>query len=185
MAEKLPQAELRTLLRIANVFKDFPAIRKLGRALLDHPESTNLAERMSVLSFLARVEVKFDRALAYIDEGRKLAESNGESSAPWDLMELSVQFARGEPGEVARLFDHLQHEHIHEPGVGAALRNFLVQIGALTPDGFPVEEPPAPSPVEPSLVGSNPQDTEQGKLWTPGGESGEGGKAKLWIPGMD
>jgi|GEM_PF-978603 len=185
MAEKLPQAELRTLLRIASVFKYVPAIRKLGRALLDHPDSTNLAERMSILSFLARAEVKFDRALAYIDEGRKLAESNGESSASWDLMELSVQLARGLPDEVARLFEHLQKEHIHEPGVAAALSNFLVQIGALTPDGFVVEESPAPSPVEPSLAGSNPQDAESGKLWTPGGESGEGGKPKLWIPGMD
>jgi hypothetical protein len=78
---------------------------------------------------------------------------------------------------------HLQAKHINEPGVADALVEFLVQIGAIRPDGSPAGMPPG---------GADPQDRletgpepEAGKLWTPDGDSGGGDKPTLWMPGMD
>ena len=154
-------------------------MRKFGRALVDRPNAVERDERIQVCSLLARIEDDAERAIHCVDEGRKAAEAAGQSSASWDLLELSIRFARGDEAEAQRLWHHLSTEHIREPGVASALRQWLVQIGAIRPDGTPVAPPPQP---ETPLVVPGQGDAEPGKLWVPGGEQTGGEKPKLWTP---
>lgn len=180
--QKAPREKILEAFQRAVAFHHLPSVRKLGRALVDHPESTNLAERRQILALMARSENNADRSLALINEGRKLAEAEGVSSALWDLMELALYLTAGDSPEATRLLNHLIEEHIQEPGVAASVRNVLVRIGAMRPDGTLVNRSSAPSAAEPSMAVSNPQDAEPAKLWTPGGESA---KPKLWLPGSE
>ena len=154
-------------------------MRKFGRALIDRPNAVERDERLHICSLLARIEDDPERALCSIDEGRKTAEAAGQSSANWDMLELSIRFARGEEAEADRLWRHLSTEHICEPGVASALRQWLVQLGAIHPDGTPVAPPPEP---ETPLVVPGQAGAEPGKLWVPGGEQSGGEKPKLWTP---
>ena len=67
----------------------------------------------------------------------------------------------------------------------AAIRDWLVQIGAMNPDGTPAVPPGAPRPPAPGVVAPGQPAAEPGKLWTPGGQQAAGEKPKLWTPGMD
>lgn len=185
MVEKLPDAELLQGFRRVVALSDLPAMRKFGRVLADRPSFADRENRLQILSLLSRIEDNAERALVYVDEGRKLAEEAGQSSAPWDLMELSMRFARGDEAEVQRLFQHLNAQHIREPGVASALHNWLVQIGAISPDGMPAGSAAPPPQPESSLAVPTDAAGEPGQLWTPGGEQAGGEKPKLWMPGMD
>jgi hypothetical protein len=92
----------------------------------------------------------------------------------WDLWELPVRMARQESTDVMRILQHIQADHIREPGVAQAVTNFLMQIGLVGPDGqprMPMEARPSPA-------------AEGSKLWTPDSESGAPkGGSKLWTPG--
>jgi hypothetical protein len=181
--EKLPDEGLLRGFRRAMALGELSALRKFGRALADRPNFTDRENRLQILSLLARIEDEPVRALAYIDEGRKLAEEGGQSSASWDLMELSMRFARGDEAEVQRLFNHLNAQHIREPGVAAALHNWLVQIGAIGPDGMPAGHAAAAPQAGPALDVPAEPAAEASPLWTPGGEQATGEKPKLWMPG--
>jgi hypothetical protein len=183
--EKLPDEGLLRGFRRAMALGELSALRKFGRALADRPKFTDRENRLQILSLLARIEDEPDRALTYVNEGRKLAEEGGQSSAPWDLMELSMRFARGDEAGVQRLFNHLNAQHIREPGVAAALHNWLVQIGAIGPDGMPAERMSPPPQAGPALDVPTEPAAEPTPLWTPGGQQATGEKPKLWMPGMD
>jgi len=178
IVEKLSDEQLLTAYHRAMAFGVREPLRRFARELVERPGFADDAERQRALSLLARIEEDTDRALDYIQQGRQVAESQGQSSAPWDLMELSARTGRGEIEEASRLLNHLQSEHIREPGVAAALHEFLVGIGAIRPDGTPAapppeEEPPAAAP------------DESGKLWTPDSQKPAGEKPTIWTPGMD
>jgi hypothetical protein len=180
VVEKLSDGALLQCFHRALGVSALDVMRKLGRALVDRPNAVERAERIQVCSLLARIEDDPQRALHCVDEGRKAAEAAGQSSASWDLLELSIRFARGEEAEAQRLWRHLSTEHIREPGVATALRQWLVQIGAIHPDGTPAAPPPEP---EAALVVPSQAGAEPGKLWVPGGGEPSGGeKPKLWTP---
>ncbi len=183
--EKLPLEKLQWAFERAVTFYHRPAIRKFGQAMLRHPEFTDSRTRADTFSILAQVEEDVDRRLAYIDEGRKLMESLGESSARWDLMELFARLHHGDTEEIVRLVQHLMTEHIREPGVAAAVRNVLVSLGVITPEGKLANRTEASARAEPALAVPHEADAAPGKIWTPGGESASENKPKLWTPGMD
>ncbi len=112
-------------------------------------------------------------------EGRRVAQAAGQSCASWDLLELSFHFAHGPGLEAARLVEHLQKRHLQEPGVAEALTQMLIEIGALHPDGTPVQ---VPDGEEMMAVAEGPADAEPGKLWTPDSPQ-SGGGGKIWTPG--
>jgi cell division septation protein DedD len=140
---------------------------------------------LQIYSLLARIEDDPDRALRHVEEGRTLAEKAGQSSASWDLMELSIRYARHEPAEIERLLRHLNTQHIREPGVAAALHDWLVQIGAIPPEGVPAAAGRPPQAPDVGAAAPAQPAAEPGKLWTPGGQQPAGEKPKLWMPGMD
>jgi len=100
-------------------------------------------------------------------------------------MELSIRFARGEEAETSRIFQHLSRQHVREPGVAVALQDWLMQIGAIRPDGTPAAAAVPSSQGQPSLVVPTETGADPGKLWTPGGQQALEEKPKLWMPGMD
>jgi hypothetical protein len=75
------------------------------------------------------------------------------------------------------LFDHIQRDHLREPGVADALRDFLYRIGVIDEEGRPIGHD-VPEEGMPEEVEAQPAS----QLWTPDSEKPAGEKSKLWIP---
>jgi hypothetical protein len=156
-----------------------PVLRKFAKAILDRPSLAESEERLHAYATLARNEEDLSRALDYVDQGRRAAEAKKESSATWDLMELSLRFAAQDGKESMRLIQHLHDKHIEEPGVGETLTRMLVEVGLLRPDGTPALGPDGPA----SAMAAEAPASESSGLWTPdSAESSGGGGGKLWTP---
>jgi len=178
MVEKLSDNALVEGFRRAVSFGVTPALGKFARAVIDRPSVTDSETKLRAYHHLSQKSEDPNEALQYIEQGRALAISAGQSCAAWDLMELPLRVVRSEGDEVSRLVQHLQQQHIEEPGVSEALMQFLVRIGAIHPDGTPVAQPRQQAPP---TADSGQGAAETGKLWTPGGEE-PGGEKKLWTP---
>ena len=162
----------------AVTFAAAAAVQKFARALLDRPSLAGSPEQLRAYRTLATMERDPDKALQYVEQGRQAAESAGLSCASWDLMELTVRFARREAGQLRRLVGHIQDRHLEEPGVAEALTRFLISVGAIRPDGSP-----APLPAEeeaPTAAGAGTGAPAR-KLWTPDSQ-GPGGEKRIWTP---
>jgi len=167
------------------------AVRKLGLEIISRPGLDEKVDMAGVYGHLADLEDGSDQALVYIDLARKASEKRKQSSAPWDLEELELRLRRGEVEEFGRLADHIQTQHLREPGVAQHLMNILYQAGIVDANGRPRGPMPGAG-AEPSglvMPGSSSAASEGNKLWTPDGGSsapaGSGGKSGLWMPGMD
>jgi hypothetical protein len=155
-----------------------PVLRKFAKAILDRPSLADSEERLHAYATLARNEEDLSRALDYVDQGRRAAEAKKESSATWDLMELSLRFAAQDGKESMRLIQHLHDKHIEEPGVGETLTRMLVEVGLLRPDGTPALGPDGPA----SAMAAEAPASESSGLWTPDSTESSGGGGKLWTP---
>ncbi len=184
MVEKLADDQLLKLFRVASVYNAVRAIEHLGNAIIERPSLQGNPEKLRAYSVLALAGGATDRGLEYIDRGRKEAEAMGQSSAPWDLQELQFRFARMEGEETSRLLTHLESQHGREPGVREALLQFLIQIGAVGPDGQLRTRPQEGAAAE-GAPAAREVEPEPGKLWTPESQRPAGEKAKIWMPGMD
>jgi hypothetical protein len=155
------------------------ALVKFGEAIIQRPSLADSDERLHVYATLARNEPDVGRALGYIEQGRRAAEAKKQSSASWDLMELSLRFATRDGREAMRLIHHLQEHHLEEPGVGETLTRMLIDVGLLRPDGTPAMGPESPPPA--MAAPGEPAAEPASGLWTP--ESApSGGGGKLWTP---
>ncbi len=157
------------------------ATHRFAAEVVARPSLQGREEWLVACQNAARTEWDTDRALEYVERGRTTSVDRGLSSAPWDLLELSLRFARGEADEASRVLRHIESEHLHEPNVGEALAGMLMQLGLLRPDGSPAIPPEAAAetgapggPVEPAA----------GNLWTPESQP-SGAEKKLWMPGME
>lgn len=181
-AERLDDETLLKAFRRAFAFGATAAVTRFAQALIDRPQAGTPDERDTAYRLLMQHEKDSQRALALLDRGRKESVAAGRSCAGYDLMELPVRLSRGEVHDLTRLVTHLQREHMGEPGVGQALAQFLMEIGAMRPDGTPAMPAAAPQEqgglIVPDAVGAEP-----GKIWTPGDEVGGGKSGKLWTPG--
>jgi len=162
-----------------------PAVRRLGLAIVERPSLKGKIDLAAVYGHLADLEGQSDDALRFVDLARRAAEEQKQSTAAWDMDELELRLRRGEPAEFGRILEHIQTQHIREPGVAQALMQILYEAGIVGPDGRPR------GPMPGAAGGAAPA-ADGGKLWTPGGETaapaaaaGAGGKSALWVPGMD
>lgn len=183
--EKLTDEALLPAYHRVVAFRVLPAIAKYAQALVDRPQAGRPEERETAYRLLAQRARDPERALDYLDRGRKEAVAAGRSCAPFDLMELPVRLERGQAPELGHLVNHLQRVHIREPGVAEALTQFLVEIGAIRPDGtaaIPMRAAPGAEEQGGIVVPGGPG-AEAGKIWTPDSETGGGAKSgKLWTP---
>lgn len=170
--EKLSDESLMAIYRRAWSFRAGPAMKKIAEAVIARPTIADRSELEPAYRYLAETADSTERALQYIDAGRAIGRAAGESCAPWDFMELTVRLERGEMAEFQRLLNHLQTDHIREPGVADSLYRFLVEIGAIRPQQEPGMPAQAAAPA-----------AEPGRLWTPGDPGpASGGSGKLWTP---
>lgn len=178
-ASLLDDEQLLNLFRVATTFAIIPAVKRLGETILERPSLAEREELPGVLMNLARQEGTSDRAIEYLERGRKMAVAHHQSCASWDLMEMPLRLSRGEANHLTRLMDHIQAKHLREPGVQEALFRFLVRIGAVRPDGVPATPPGA----VPGAMAAEPA-AEPGKLWTPESQR-PAEERKIWMPGME
>lgn len=166
----------------AGAFALRSALRKFAEAIVDRPSLADSNERLSAYASLARNEEDVAKALDFIDRGRQAAEAKKQSSATWDLMELSLRFGMRDGKEAMRLIEHIQKNHIEEPGVGEALTQMLIDVGLIRPDGTLAVGPGGQGPAMAPEAAAPAADS--GGLWTPDSESPGGGSGggKLWTP---
>ena len=184
--ESLTDEQLKQAFNRAVVANFSLALKRLAPEVLKRPNLPAADYKLGAYRALVRLADTPAESLRLIDEARRLAEANKQSSAPWDLMELAYHIQRSEGPAVLQLIQHIQTQHGREPGVAQALVQLLVQTGLVGPDGrlaiggagaaAPSGAPGSPL-VVPGAAG------EPGKLWTPdqpqaGGEK----KSALWLP---
>jgi hypothetical protein len=175
--EGLSDEDLISVYYRAGAFAVRPALRKFAQAIIDRPSLAGSEEQQHAYATMARTEEDLARGLEYVAQGRRAGEAKGQSSAAWDLMELSFHFAHRDGPNAVRLLEHIQSRHIEEPGVGEALTQMMIDVGLLRPDGTPVTLPEQ----EPAMAGVEEPAAEAGGLWTPdSAQPGSGGK--LWTP---
>ena len=167
------------------------AVRELG---LDdrrpaEPQGEDRPGRASTVTWPIS-KARATKALKFLDEARKAAEEQKQSTAPWDLEELELRLRRGEPEEFGRLVEHIQEAAParagRRPGADA---DCCIKPASSTPNGRPRGLPPAACHGHGMAVAAAPA-AEAGKLWTPGSPepaapAAGGGKSGLWVPGMD
>lgn len=166
----------------------FPPQRRamvlLATEIVARPSFHGRAETVDAYMILARSAQDTNTALSFIEPGRAAAQRAKQSTASWDLEELQLRLQRGEGAEFSRLMQHVQREHIDEPGVSEALFRLLYENGIIDKAGRPIAAPPPQS--SPLIV---PGAAAPGKLLVPGGESAAAAagssKPVIWTPGMD
>jgi hypothetical protein len=175
--ENLSDEDLVLAFHRAGIYRAWDPARKFARAIIDRPSFSHRPERMEAYRMLAQSATSLEEGIAYIDEGRRDALSQGQSCAVWDLLELSFRFGHGDVEQAMRLMQHIETRHMEEQGVAQTLTQMLIDLGLLNPDGTPVAHAGRRAPAEAAAASAEPS-----KLWTPGSESsGSGGK--LWTPG--
>jgi hypothetical protein len=179
--ELLSDDQLQAVLTRAVHYRASEAAQRAALEVVARPALDDKVSKPAVYTTLALLAEDAQKALEYVDQGRRLAEDAGESSAQFDLHEVTLRLRRGEADEAANMINHLLQEHIEEPGVAQAVRELFVRMGLVGPDGRPRMQPAdlaeaAETEVEPAAPAS--------KLWTPGSDQpAAAGKPSLIIPG--
>jgi hypothetical protein len=179
--DKLSDDDLQAALSRAVHYRASAAALRAALEVVARPSLDEKVSKAGVYTTLALLAEDTRKAIEYVEEGRRLAEADGESSAQFDLHEVSLRLRRGEPEEATRLINHLMQEHIEEPGVAPALRNLFMRMGVIGPDGRARMQPGELAEAgEPE--GGPPAPAS--KLWTPGSEqAATAAKPSLIIPG--
>ena len=177
---KLSDEDLTAVYRECMLTNARRALRKLAQEAVSRPSLQGI-DKSQAYGVLASFAETLDEAIECVDQARKAAEAAGKSSAPWDLEELMLRLVHGDGAGAERLLHHIQTAHGNEPGVRQRLVQLLYQAGLIDEQGRAVQ--PAEEPAGIVVPGGSTE--AAGKLWTPGGETGEGKKSALWTPGMD
>ena len=136
----------------AQHFRHLAALRLLATEIARRPDFKEPELKATAYGALAQSEPDVERAVGYLDEARKCAEAAGQSTAPWDIVELTLRLSMQDAPAVQRLMHHLQTEHIREPGVAQSLLRVLSEFGLIGPDGRPT------MPEQPAAAGIGPDD---------------------------
>lgn len=181
-AGKLSDDRLVACYQQAALVRDQRALKKLIPEIVSRTSLDQKVDKAQAYGLLASGAESLDEAIEYVDQARKKAEAAGKSSAPWDIEELVLRLTQGDAEGAERLLRHIQTAHGREPGVRQQLASLLYQMGLIDEQGRAVGRA-AEEPAGLVMPGGSAE--AAGKLWTPGGEPGEGKKSALWVPGMD
>ena len=94
--ESLSDDQLKQAFNRAMVANFALALRRLAPEVLKREGIPAAEYKLAAYRYLVRTAADSDRALALIDEARRLGDTHKQSSAQWDLMELSFRIARNE-----------------------------------------------------------------------------------------
>jgi hypothetical protein len=152
---------------------------RLAREIVTRGGGAPVQLRISVLAFLASGIYRPSETMHWVEEGRKLCHTAGNSSLIFDVSELRYQAFGGEPERVHALFAEIARSSQRDPGVLNEAMTIMIQsrhatlVAESTPDGEQrlrfVMRPPA----EPAQT-----------IWTPD-QGASTGSGKIWTPGMD
>jgi tetratricopeptide (TPR) repeat protein len=146
----------------------------------------SMAERMDLAQVYQTLTVMSDdleKALKYLEQGRRLTTAKGASAAPWYLLELQIRLARYEAAEAERLIRLISSRFANEPGVAQQLYTLLVRHGVINADGTPTAGRAGP-PAARSAVAAEPAAEPASGLWTPDSAAAPAKQeSKLWLPG--
>lgn len=161
------------------------ALYRCAEELVARPSLANRVDLAEIYRALVTVARDSDKALQFLDRGRRVTATRGESPATWYLLELQIRLSRYEGEECNRLVRLISSRFGNEPGVARQLYALLVRHGVINPDGTPAHGPvsapqaavPAAEPAAASAAGS---------LWTPDSPApAPKQESKLWLPGRD
>ena len=116
-AESLSDEQLQQAFNRAVVANFALALRRLAPEVIKRPNLPVVEYKLAAYRWLVRSAANSTEAMQLIDEARKLAEANKQSSAAWDLMELSFRIQMGEAPAVMQLIDHIQRQHAASPAL--------------------------------------------------------------------
>jgi hypothetical protein len=171
-----------------SAFLRFPqACLRLGPEIV---RRTSLHPRVDIASVYASMSITSpdtEKALSLIQQAQQAATRAGRSPARYLLRELHLRTARAEGDECQRLFRILQSQYASEPGISEGLYRWLVDVGAITPDGQPRQPEGAPpaGPSQPAGTEGETGEPQPGGLWTPGQPdkpAEKKGSSGLWLP---
>lgn len=176
--KRLTDVDLVSSYQRARAYKMNEALIAIGEELLER-SSTEFESRVMILADMAGSAASSDKALEYVERGRKLSNSKSQSVVTWLLLELSIRLSRREAAEADRILQVLMTRHAEEPGVKHTVAQILQSHGIMPGgQGGPRRDPaaamPAPAPAS--------------SLWTPESAAASAKpaeKSKLWLPGMD
>jgi hypothetical protein len=176
-ADRLSDKSLIELYRRARVVAFARATGKLAAELVRRPALAEQIDFAEPHGLLANLSETLDDALAHVDQGRAITQKARQSSAQWDLEELSLRIRFLDLQGAARVFDHLRKEHLGEEGVAEAVGQILVANGLVDPSGRLLLPPVAET--SPILV---PGGATASRILTPDSQPATERKSALWTP---
>jgi tetratricopeptide (TPR) repeat protein len=158
------------------------ALLRCGEQIVARPSMAQRIDFAQVYHALTVLSDDTEKALKYLDQGRRLATAKGESAASWYLLELQIRLARYEGPEAERLIRLISTRFANEPGIAQQLYTLLVRHGVINPDGTPAHGQAGPAPRGP--VAAEPTAAPASALWTPDAPAAPAKQeSKLWLPG--
>jgi hypothetical protein len=197
IVEKLDDDGVKHGLRKSMAFRAPNAMERFAQAVVDRPSLAGSDEQMRAFTVLAQLQTDPAKVEAIYQQGREALDAAGRSHAHLDLSELAMRFTRGEAEHIRRLIDHIQSDHLSEPGIREGLTRMLVQFGVLNPDGTPgpavtrarqAQQAMAAAAAGGGMPQPGPapeQSAGESGLWTPDAgpsQTGDSGGGKLWTP---
>jgi hypothetical protein len=177
-AERLSDKLLIEFYRRARVLGIARAIGKMAAELVRRPGLAEQIDFAEPHGLLANLSETLDDALVHVDQARAITQKARQSSARWDLEELSLRIRFLDLQGAARLFEHLRKEHIGEEGVAETLGQILVSNGLVDPSGRRLL--PAVAEASPIVV---PGAAAMGRILTPDSQPATAErKPVLWTP---
>lgn len=165
-------------------------VLKMGREIINRPALDKTMNKEDVFEILSRQSSDPAETLDFLTKAQEWATARGRSPARFMLQEIPLRLLRGEQAEFTRIMDTLRSKHMNEPGIAQGLYMMLAQLGLIRPQGGGMPQgamqqtgvgaaPLAPAASAAAVAG--------GGVWTPNSPAAaaEGGKSKLWLPGMD
>ena len=179
--EKLSDDALKRVYQRAAMLMATRALPRLAAEVLRRPQLSEQVSFAQAHRFLALMADNLDEAVAHVEQGRAIAQKARQSSAPWDLEEMSACVRFGDLQGVSRVFDHIRKEHMREEGVAEGVVQILSAAGLVDSAGR--VHLPAVAETSPSIL--VPGAPAAGKIITPDSvPAGEERRPVLWTPGM-
>jgi Flp pilus assembly protein TadD len=177
--ERLADDQLIQVYREATMAAFTRAIIKLAWAIVRRPSLRDSRQAREAFSHLANAAEETEELLKLLDEAREASLKKRESSAYWDLLELTVRLRGNDIDEFSRVAQHIAAEHMNEPGVGETFAQIMASAGLVDAQGrimIPKRQAASPSIILPGAA-------EPGKIITPDtAAAGSGKRSAIWTP---